>query len=296
LVPDGLTSVASNILQYSELLSLDLSESQIVTISTLAFFQTKLQTILLPPTLITVGNNIFDGSQGLIAVTIYPALTTIGSGLFENTTALLASSGAVSLEFGSPIDTYIATNYPTINRISLYPPPPCFLEGTKILCSDESTPKGTKWVEINTLKPGTRVFTESHGFVPVKSVISSTIRHSDEGERNPAQLFRCTADAYGDEVVEDLVLTGCHSILVSELSEQERADILKYMGRIFITEGYYRLPAFADHRAQLYNKNGAHSIWHVCLEHEWVEGNYGILANGLLVESCSEFDMSRSKA
>jgi hypothetical protein len=60
------------------------------------------------------------------------------------------------------------------------------------------------------------------------------------------------------------------------------------MGDIYITEEYYRMPALLDDRATPYDgEDEPVTIWHFSLEHENVAHNYGVFANGLLVESCA---------
>jgi hypothetical protein len=45
---------------------------------------------------------------------------------------------------------------------------------------------------------------------------------------------------------------------------------------------------YLDQKAEPYDEEGTFTIWHVALEHEDDYMNYGIWANGLLVESCSK--------
>jgi hypothetical protein len=45
--------------------------------------------------------------------------------------------------------------------------------------------------------------------------------------------------------------------------------------------------AFLDERAEPWASAGDYTIWHVALENNDVRMNYGIYAEGLLVESCS---------
>jgi hypothetical protein len=45
---------------------------------------------------------------------------------------------------------------------------------------------------------------------------------------------------------------------------------------------------YLDSRAEKYNKTGSFKIWHVALDNNSYYGNYGIYANGLLVESTSK--------
>ena len=60
------------------------------------------------------------------------------------------------------------------------------------------------------------------------------------------------------------------------------------MKDIYVTEGKYRLNANLDDRAEPYNCAGKFNIYHIALENEFYVKNYGVYANGLLVESCSK--------
>jgi hypothetical protein len=43
-----------------------------------------------------------------------------------------------------------------------------------------------------------------------------------------------------------------------------------------------------DERATVYDKPGTHTIYHFALENDNYYWNYGVFANGLLVETCSK--------
>jgi hypothetical protein len=55
-----------------------------------------------------------------------------------------------------------------------------------------------------------------------------------------------------------------------------------------VTDKKYRLPACVDHRTSVYQTQGTFSIYHLALENNDYYMNYGIYANGLLVETCSK--------
>jgi hypothetical protein len=60
------------------------------------------------------------------------------------------------------------------------------------------------------------------------------------------------------------------------------------MGDVYITEEFYRIPAHLDDRAEPYEgPDESATIWHFALENEYDTYNYGVYANGLLVESSS---------
>jgi hypothetical protein len=100
-------------------------------------------------------------------------------------------------------------------------------------------------------------------------------------------LYTCSQEKY-PEVFEDLIITGCHSILVDDITEDERKEITELTGKIYVTENKYRLIACLDKRDEPYEQEGIHNIWHLALENNNYYTNYGIYANGLLVESCSK--------
>ena len=58
------------------------------------------------------------------------------------------------------------------------------------------------------------------------------------------------------------------------------------MGRIFVTDNKYRLIACVDNEAQPWTNEGIFNIYHLALDTNDININFGIYANGLLVETC----------
>jgi len=154
----------------------------------------------------------------------------------------------------------------------------CFLKGTKILCED-----GFRTIE--SLEPGTRIRTLLHGYVPVEKISHSTIYNSGDDSRTKDRLYLCSKSVYPN-LFENLVVTGAHSLLVDQLTQQQQAQTIEDLGGLYITENKYRLMAYLDDRAVAYPHEGTFDIYHICLENPDELGNYAIYANGLLVESC----------
>lgn len=221
----------------------------------------------------------FTGS-GVITYFITPSLP---SGLSINS--------ATGLTTGTPtttttLTTYTITGSDGVNTVSqpyalTVQSYPCFKEGSKIL-----TDKG--YIPIQDLRKEYLVKTLKHGFLPIESIGKRELQHTCCKERIKAQLYQCSNDAY-PEVFEPLILTGCHSILVDDFtSDKQREQTFQLLGDIYITDNKYRLPACADHRASVYEKPGTYTIYHLALENDDYYMNYGIYANGLLVETCSK--------
>lgn len=159
----------------------------------------------------------------------------------------------------------------------------CFREDTQILCLIEGR---EMYVPIQSIQKGVLVKTLLHGYMPVETIGCSKIYNPPDGLRLKNRLYKLKPAQY-PELTQPLYLTGCHSILVSALSNTEREDTIGLLGRLFITENKYRLMACIDERAKPYRKEGIYNIWHFSLEHVDYYKNYGVYANGLLVESSS---------
>ena len=157
---------------------------------------------------------------------------------------------------------------------------PCFKEDTRIL-----TKNG--YVPIQSLRKGDLVKTFKNDYKPIDMIGVREINHISNKQRIKEQLYVCRENEY-PEIFEDLIITGCHSILVDNFTDEtQKEKTIEVNGKIYITDKKYRLPACLDHRASVYENPGNYNIYHIALEHESYYMNYGIYANGLLVESCS---------
>ena len=209
-----------------------------------------------------------DGSALVLASYLYPTADGPGLGLPQclganaSGTLFLAS---YSVEPPTPVD------------------PICFKEGTQILCSVDG--KDT-YVPVQSMRPGTLVKTYLHGYKKVEHIGFSKSYNPGNGKKSLANFAKCTPAKY-PELTEDLVVTGAHSILVSTITPKQEEDLRELMGKIYITDDKYRLVACLDDRAEPYPDEGTYTIWHFALENEQYTWNYGVYANGLLVETAS---------
>jgi hypothetical protein len=159
--------------------------------------------------------------------------------------------------------------------------PPCFKEGTMIL-TDRS------YRDVKDLRKGDLVKTLNNGFVPIHMIGYSQMYNSGNGERIKERLYRYPRDTFPEQT-DDLIITGCHSILIEEFKDEEqKQQTIKINGDIYITDDKYRLPACVDVMAIPYEEEGMYTIYHFALDNDDYYMNYGIFANGVLVETTSQ--------
>jgi hypothetical protein len=237
--------------------------------------------------IVSYGNNLYVTGQDFNAGTGSIQQLSLDGTLINDSWATTPLIGAEGLCINGTY-LYCANNdYGVLNAIYKYALPdlpvvPCFNEGTKILTS-----KGYRKIE--DLRKGDLVKTIKNDYMPIYMIGKKEINHPALKEnRIKEQLYKLSSNKY-PEIFEDLILTGCHSILVSNFKDKkEKEKTIKINGGIYITDSKYRLPACVDEKATVYEKEGKHTIYHFALENENYYMNYGIYANGLLVETCSK--------
>jgi len=273
----------------------------IETIGTRGFFGcSAITSITIPQSVTSIGNAAFYSCSSLRNITIPNSGVTIGPEAFTGiptfppqqtlqdaatlyTSPLDESTNSVYLYFKQ---NFIDDGVDEINYTDNGPPPTpipmvCFLKDSKILTKQGYRP-------IQDLRKGDLIKTIKHGYLPIDMIGYREIYNPICEERIKDKLYVCSNKEYS-EIFEDLVITGCHSILVENYTTQEQLDkSTEVNGGIFETDGKWRLPACVDERAKPYEKEGAHTIYHIALENEDYFMNYGIYANGLIVETCSK--------
>jgi Hint domain len=188
---------------------------------------------------------------------------------------------------GSSSQAVVYNNGNTLNADGyyfLYPSAPCFLEGSTILCQVDGV---DTYLPVEQMKVGTLVKTLRDGYKKVEFIGKGTISNPGHAERTQNRLYCCSKDRY-PELTADLYMTGCHSILVDSLTEVQRKKTIEITKLTFVTDRKYRLMACVDERTEPWSSEGMYTIWHFALEHENYYANYGVYANGLLVETCSK--------
>ena len=117
------------------------------------------------------------------------------------------------------------------------------------------------------------------------------IENPEDNSRVQQRLYKLSTKNY-KQLKEDLFITGCHSTLVKDLTEEQKELAIKEGERLFVTDKHYRLMACVDEKAEPWASEGTYTIWHFALEHDNEHMNYGVFANGgLLVETCCLFTL-----
>lgn len=166
----------------------------------------------------------------------------------------------------------------------------CFKQDSTILCLVNGI---EKYVVVQEIRKGDLVKTLISGFVPVNMIGTSKVYNPANKLRGNNRLYRFRKEKY-PELSEDLIITGCHSILVESLTEEQIDKTIEISKEIFVTDNKYRLMACLDERAEPYEEEGTFDVWHLALDHEDECMNYGIFANGgLLLETTSKRMLSK---
>lgn len=260
--------------------------NQITTISSNTFYSCfALQRITITDNVTSIGELAFYNCTSLntvvLGANIDPA--QINRSAFDNTpTSIIAYvpnsvSDSVIADLASLRRSDLSTPmFSQVLRLNV----PCFKKGTKIL-----TKNG--YVAIENLKKGDLVKTLKNNFLPIEIIGKSVIFNAGNKKRIKQRLYKLSKSNYPD-LLEDLVLTGSHSLLVNKLTEKQEEETLKDYGHLLVTDGKLRLETYLDLNADTYTEEGNFTIYHIALENENYYYNYAIWANGLLVETCSK--------
>jgi hypothetical protein len=202
--------------------------------------------------------------------------------------------------------------------------PPCFNKGTKILCLNQ-TPipvppiapiqqrclprnqllspaqrsmiqpppqvkieprKMDEYIPIELLKVGDFVKTYKHGYRKISKIITGSFRNNPK-KWNMCMYKMAKTDTNG--LLEDLIVTGGHSLLVDSISEEEKT---KYHAR-GLTEwsketidGKRLLLSSVSDQFTAMQDNKVYTYYHLLLENnDDEEERFGIWANGVLTET-----------
>ena len=180
---------------------------------------------------------------------------------------------------------YFSSSSTTIYRTD---DPVCFNEDTKILCLNHSLEE--EYIPIQNLKKGDFVKTYLHGYRKVDLI------HQGVLFNNPNKWNQCMYKMGKTEengLLEDLIVTGGHSILVDEFTETEKEKLNKNGVKEYIykiDDKYLLFASASDHFVPL-TDNEKYNYYHLTLENNGDDKQqFGIWANGILTETtCNDY-------
>ena len=264
-----------------------------------SYFSITNPTQIYTPNSVSTSSTTYSSVAGAYSPGIYSIQSSsqVGSTLTTNVAAIAGTSPKY---YGYYNNIYTLTNTgttpgsitPSINASTgvlsfILPEPapyPCFLEGTKILCFENNE---EVYRPIESLRKVYLVKTIYAGYMPINIIGTTSIYNPGNDYRVANRIYKCSREKY-PVLFEDLYITGCHSILVPWMTDDQWENTKAVNGDVFVTDNHFRLIACADEKAEPYDYEGFMNIYHIALDHHDICMNYGIYANGLLVESCSE--------
>jgi hypothetical protein len=166
---------------------------------------------------------------------------------------------------------------------------PCFNKGTKILCLNKENTED--FVEIEKLNKGDLVKTYLHGYKKVEMIGRNTMKNDTTYPISSNCMYVLHKEKF-QELTEDLLITGNHSILVNELTQKE-AYLQNLIHKVEKLEDKTLLLTACSEKAEQVKNNNEFTYYHIVLENESKDYKYGIFANGLLCETISQNEFNK---
>ena len=162
---------------------------------------------------------------------------------------------------------------------TITPTTSCFMKNTKILC-ENNVYKNIEDLNIND------VVITTTGNNKIKRI--QKILYSSDSNDATHKIYKLSKK-HDDKLIDDLYITGGHSILVDQLSSDELDGMKKYFGNNIETiDNKFKLLACVDKRFELVETEKTVELYHILLENNCVDQQFAIYANGILSESISE--------
>lgn len=156
----------------------------------------------------------------------------------------------------------------------------CYIEGTKIQLEDG------RYIPIEDLREGDFLNVYKIGSLPILKIVKNKMYHS-KNNKNLNKLFIYSKQDY-PELFDDLIVTGGHSILVDNLSNQEYFETSKYYWREpkKVIDKFLLLSVI-NNKAKILEEEGEFIVYQIVLDSPEENQQYGIYANGILSETMS---------
>jgi len=236
----------------------------------------------------TISSLTIDGQDQL--TTVGPALS--GKNTFVNNTfvnTFIANIPNTSPLYEQGADYYIingntfASN-DLSSKIRIDIDTPCFNEGTKIMYLNKK--REDAYICIEKLRKGDLIKTYKHGYRKIDLIGRNILINNPDIYKNCMYKMVKTET---NELTEDLIVTGGHSILVDSMSEKEKKLNKQLVGETPMIDNKYLLLAAGSEQFEQINNKKPYVYYHLVLDNEDNdESQYGIWSNGILTETPSK--------
>ena len=181
--------------------------------------------------------------------------------------------------------TDLTTPLYTIPTPTSIPDPSCFNEGTKILCLNTNFQE--EYIPIENLRKGDLVKSYKHGYRKIDLIGKNTMINNPEKFNACMYKMEKTED---NGLLEDLIITGGHSILVDNLGEYKEENDKIFGGIHMIDDKYLLLSAVSKDFKKLEHTH-LYTYYHFILENKGNDTErFGVWANGVLTETTFKED------
>lgn len=284
----------------------------ITTLGASAFSGTSITSVVLPDTITSIGDSCFQSClslkeatvsnsmtsipplafadcPNLDTITIPKVITSIDNTSFDNCVKLKTNVGppyAGTLITNAVEGEYVYDFFLPPGTNGFYvnvEEPICFNEGTWILCLSKDFKE--EYIQVEKLTCGDIVKTYKHGYRKILAIGKNTMLNNPEVFSNCMYKMKATAE---NEMLDDLIITGGHSILVDDLGTNEDTNKTVFHGETLKIDDKFLLASAASPQFEKINEETSFTYYHFTLQNDGdPNARYGVWANGVLTETPS---------
>ena len=229
-------------------------------------------------------NQLIGGSFSYSGTYVTGGIANFGSTYNDCLLRRGSPSGPLTFYSTDGTNTQASTLIYTIIPIS---DPSCFNENTKILCLKNF---GEEYIPIQNLRTGDLVKTYLHGYRKINLIGKGQMVNNPDSWHRCMYLLEKTEE---NKLIEDLIVTGGHALLVDKLSDEElltykEMNVFDNGDPIKIDDKYLLLAGVSTQFKKI-KEIIPYIYYHLTLENNGDDDErFGIYANGILTETVSK--------
>jgi hypothetical protein len=166
---------------------------------------------------------------------------------------------------------------------------PCFNQGTKILCLNKNSVE--EYVPVENLRKGDLVKTYLHGYKKIKAIGVNRFVNDPSTYRKCMYVMKKEKNA---DLIEDLTVTGDHSILIDNVRQEEIMEMRRRLAREERIGPKRLVMSSISNQFEKQTDVSEYTYYHFCVEDDnCIHRKFGVWSNGILSEipSSSEFNL-----